>query len=251
VALAAVVLDLDDTLFDHSTAALTGLRAWVQSLDRSSTPELEQAWMAAEQRHFRTWREGEISFDEQRRRRLRDVLPLLQLPVGDDTELDALFTAGFLRAYQQAWTVFDDVEAALDDLHAAGLRTAVLTNGTRQQQNAKIEAIGLAGRLGPVFTAEEIGVTKPRPQAFLRVCQQLGVAPEDTLYVGDDHEVDVLGARAAGLRAVHLDRSGTGPVEEEARITSLRELATHLIDNSKFDDVISQDIGDSSASRYW
>jgi putative hydrolase of the HAD superfamily len=226
-----VVLDLDDTLFDHSSAALIGLRAWVQSLGQRSTPELEDAWMAAEQRHFRSWREGEISFDEQRRRRLRDVLPLLQLPVGDDAELDALFADGFLRAYQQAWTVFDDVEETLDALHAAGLRTAVLTNGTRDQQNAKIEAIGLAGRLGPVFTAEELGVAKPHPQAFLRVCQQLAVAPEDTLYVGDDHEVDVLGARAAGLRAVHLDRTATGPLDEGARITSLRELATHLLDD--------------------
>ncbi|WP_432542918.1 HAD family hydrolase [Kineococcus sp. SYSU DK002] len=233
MALAAVVLDLDDTLFDHSTAALSGLRAWVQSLDRDSSPELEDAWIAAERRHFRSWREGEISFDEQRRRRLREILPLLQLPVGDDAELDALFTDGFLRAYQQAWTVFDDVEKALDDLHAAGLRTAVLTNGTREQQNAKIEAIGLTGRLGPVFTAEELGVAKPRPQAFLRVCEQLEVAPDQTLYVGDDHEVDVLGARAAGLRAVHLDRTASGPEEEEARITSLRELAVHLLDDSE------------------
>jgi putative hydrolase of the HAD superfamily len=232
VALAAVVLDLDDTLFDHSTAALSGLRTWVRSLGRSSTPELEEAWRAAEQRHFRSWREGEISFAEQRRRRLRDVLPLLQLPVGGDADLDALFAQGFLRAYRQAWTVFDDVEGALQDLHAAGLRTAVLTNGTREQQNAKIEAVGLTGRLGPVFTAEELGVAKPRPQAFLHVCRHLGVAPGQTLYVGDDHEVDVLGARAAGLRAVHLDRTGVGPREEEARITSLRELAAHLLDDS-------------------
>lgn len=233
VALAAVVLDLDDTLFDHSTAALSGLRAWVRSLGRRSTPELEAAWMTAEQQHFRSWREGEISFDEQRRRRLRDVLPLLQLPIGDDADLDALFADGYLRAYQQAWTVFDDVEEALEVLHACGLRTAVLTNGTREQQNAKIEAIGLAGRLGPVFTAEELGVAKPRPQAFLRVCEQLEVAPEQTLYVGDDHEVDVLGARAAGLRAVHLDRTAAGPMAEEARITSLRELRDHLVDKPK------------------
>ena len=226
--LAAVVFDLDDTLFDHSTATRSGLRTWARSLGRTSTPELEEAWRAAEQRHFASWRDGRISFDEQRRRRLRDVLPLLRLPVGDDAELDDLFTTGFLTAYQQAWTGFDDVDAALQAVQEAGLRTAVLTNGTRQQQNAKIEAIGLSGRLGPVFTAEELGVAKPRPQAFLRVCEHLGVAPEQTLYVGDDHSVDVLGARAAGLRAVHLDRAGTAAVEEEVRITSLLQLAAHV-----------------------
>ena len=228
MALAAVVFDLDDTLLDHSTATLSGLRTWVRSLGRTSTPELESAWTAAEQRHFASWRDGRISFAEQRRRRLREVLPLLQLPVGGDAELDALFTDGFLAAYQQAWKVFDDVDAALQAVHAAGLRTAVLTNGTRRQQNAKIEAIGLTGRLGPVLTAEELGVAKPRPQAFSRVCEHLRVAPHQALHVGDDHTVDVLGARAAGLRAVHLDRTGTAAVLEGSRITSLHQLAAHL-----------------------
>ena len=228
--LTAVLLDLDGTLFDHATAALQGQRAWFDALGRRSTPALEAAWTVAEQRHFRSWREGEISFDEQRRRRLREVLPLLGLPVGDDSELDLLFAQGYLRAYRDAWCAFDDVEPALRAIHAAGLRTAVLTNGTREQQNAKIDALGLTGRLGPVVTSEELGVAKPRPEAFLRVCDRLGVRPHDTLYVGDDHAVDVLAARAAGLRAVHLDRTGAGPSCETARMGSLRELAAHLAD---------------------
>jgi len=163
--LTAVLLDLDGTLFDHATAALQGQRAWFDALGRRSTPALEAAWTVAEQRHFRSWREGEISFDEQRRRRLREVLPLLGLPVGDDSELDLLFTQGYLRAYRDAWCAFDDVEPALRAIHAAGLRTAVLTNGTREQQNAKIDALGLTGRLGPVVTSEELGVASldPRP----------------------------------------------------------------------------------------
>ena len=79
-----------------------------------------------------------------------------------------------------------------------------------------------------MFTAERLGVAKPRPAAFLRVCEALGLAPAQVLYVGDEHEVDVLGARAAGLRAVHLDRHGTGPADEVERITDLRDLVHHL-----------------------
>ena len=69
---------------------------------------------------------------------------------------------------------------------------------------------------------------EPRAAAFTAVCDLLGTAPERTLDVGDDHEADVLGARAAGLRAVHLDRTGTGPAGEAARLTSLLELGAHL-----------------------
>ncbi|GAB7191498.1 HAD family hydrolase [Kineococcus sp. NUM-3379] len=226
--LRAAIFDLDGTLFDHPAAARAGLRAWTASLGAVATPELETAWFAAEEEHFRSWREGRISFAEQRRRRLRAFLPLLGRPVGADDDLDALFADGFLRAYRNAWCGYGDVEAALDAVHHAGLLTAVLTNGTREQQNAKVAAIGLTGRLGPVVTAEEIGVAKPAPAAFTAVCERLGVAPHEALYVGDDHEVDVLAARAAGLRAVHLDREDTGPHDEPHRISTLLELARHL-----------------------
>lgn len=48
------------------------------------------------------------------------------------------------------------------------------------------------------------------------------------LYVRDDHELDVVGARAAGLRAVHLDRRGAGPAGAGDRIASPHELTAHL-----------------------
>jgi putative hydrolase of the HAD superfamily len=48
------------------------------------------------------------------------------------------------------------------------------------------------------------------------------------LYVGDDYEVDVLAARAAGLGAVYLDRVGTRPMTEHNRITTLAELLPYV-----------------------
>ncbi len=48
--------------------------------------------------------------------------------------------------------------------------------------------------------------------------------PADVLYVGDEHEIDVVGARSAGLHAVLLDRTGDGPPAETSVIRSLAEL---------------------------
>jgi putative hydrolase of the HAD superfamily len=224
----AVVFDLDGTLFDHWSSARRGLSEWLAGLDVVLTKELASAWFEAEELHVADWREGLVSWAEQRRRRLRDFLPLIGLPVGTDDDLDEVFVAGYLKAYERAWVGYDDVDAALDALHDFGVVIAMLTNGAQEQQEAKLARLGLLGRTGQVFTAEGLGVAKPNPRAFHLVCAHLALSPEQVLYVGDDYEVDVLAARAAGLRAVHLDRVGTGPMTEHNRIATLAELLPYV-----------------------
>ena len=121
--------------------------------------------------------------------------------------------------------MFDDVEQALAAIDRAGLQTAVLTNGTVEQQNDKLTRVGLAGRVGPVYTAEELGAAKPAADAYLAACRRWGLPPSMVLHVGDRYDLDVQAARDAGLRAVHLDRKNEGLANEHGRIASLRELA--------------------------
>ena len=225
--LRVVIFDLDGTLVDHATAVTAALHRWLPTLGHIASDELIVAWLAAEERHFPAWRARRISFAEQRRRRLRDFLPLLDISPGNDQWLDDVF-AGYLRWYEASWTKFDDVDDAIEALTEAGLRTAVLSNGTVDQQNAKIAAVGLSGRVGPVFTAEALGAAKPNSASYLMVCDELGVRPSQALHVGDLYDLDVLAPRAAGLRALHLDRADRGPHDESQRITSLRQLGQHL-----------------------
>jgi putative hydrolase of the HAD superfamily len=221
----AVLLDLDGVLIDHRTAARDAVRAW---LGDRATPAVETAWFAAQDRRLAEWRRGEATWQEQRRARLRDVLPLLGEEPGSDAELDALFASGYAAAYARSWRAFPDAAPALEALGAAGLRPAVLTNGAEDVQARKLEVTGLRDLVGDVVTAEALGVAKPAPAAFLGACERLGLDPATTLYVGDEHEVDVLGARAAGLHAVLLDRDGDAPPEERAVIRSLAELPALL-----------------------
>jgi putative hydrolase of the HAD superfamily len=62
-----------------------------------------------------------------------------------------------------------------------------------------------------VFVSCEIGKRKPEPEAFQAVAAAIGVLPQRILFF-DDSPVNVEGARAAGLRAVHV--RGPGDVEE-------------------------------------
>jgi putative hydrolase of the HAD superfamily len=224
VDLRGVLLDLDGTLIDHDGAVVDALRGWLPTLGVSAGVDVVELWFLLEERHLASWRERRISFPEQRRRRLRDFLPAVGVAFADDEDnLDNLF-AGYLGWYEHSWRVFDDVEDSLTAIRRAGMQTAVLTNGTVKQQNDKLARTGLAGRVGPVFTAEELGAAKPAAEAYLAACQRWGLPPEAVLHVGDRYDLDVRAARKAGLRAVHLNRSGELVPGGRARIASLREL---------------------------
>ena len=163
----AVVLDLDGTLLDHRGSARRALGEWLPALGVEPTDALATAWFEAEGVHHAAWARGEVSFAEQRRRRLRRFLPLIGRPVGDDADLDAVF-AGYVGAYERAWAAYPDAADALAALRDAGLATAVLTNGTVEQQRAKLRACGLGGLVSPLLTSEELGAAKPDPAATAR-----------------------------------------------------------------------------------
>jgi putative hydrolase of the HAD superfamily len=213
-----VLFDLDGTLVDHEGAVDDALRLWLPTLGVAAGPGVIALWHEVQERHLVAWRERSITFAEQRRRRLRDFLPAVGVPY-EEPALDVVFE-GYLRAYEDSWRAFDDVAGALADLAALDLPTAVLTNGTTEQQNDKLRRTGLAGRVGPVWTVEDLGVAKPDPEAFRLACERWGLPPSQVLSVGDRHDLDVRPARSAGLAAVLIDRRAAGP----DRITSLRDL---------------------------
>jgi putative hydrolase of the HAD superfamily len=58
-----------------------------------------------------------------------------------------------------------------------------------------------------VTTSEEVGVEKPDPAIFLKAMGKSGLEPKRCVYVGDVPEIDILGARNAGMTQVWLDRN--------------------------------------------
>lgn len=222
--LACVLFDLDGTLVDQEGAAVAALHAWLPSygLSADDIQALIPLWFELEQRHYPTWLAGEITFQEQRRRRLQDFMPAVSTTIRLD-QPDTLF-AEYLACYKAAWTAFDDAAPALQRVAAAGLQVAVLTNGDQAQQTAKLRATGLLALSGPVFASSALPAGKPDRRAYFEACRRLRLTPGQVLMVGDNYELDVVPARAAGLAAVHLDRSLVGPAATGDPIGSLHDL---------------------------
>lgn len=120
---------------------------------------------------------------------------------------------------------FEDAIPILEELHAKGMRMAVLSNWD-QSLHRVLAAHGLTHFFEFVFASLEWGPEKPDPALFRIVESQLGVAPQEILHVGDDPLDDLQGAATAGWRGLLVDR-GLGS-SDPPRIASLKEVA-HLL----------------------
>jgi FMN hydrolase / 5-amino-6-(5-phospho-D-ribitylamino)uracil phosphatase len=78
-----------------------------------------------------------------------------------------------------------------------------LTNG-----NADLDRIGIREHFAHHVSARDTGTPKPDARIFLAAAERLGVAPAEVLHVGDDPELDVVGARDAGMRTAWINRAG-------------------------------------------
>lgn len=103
------------------------------------------------------------------------------------------------------WRLVAGATDALAELHAAGVRQAVLSNHVPELPDL-VEALGLGGFFDRVFTSAAIGWEKPHPQIFAHALEELG-HPSDVWLVGDNPVADVQGATAAGIRAVLVEGS--------------------------------------------
>lgn len=212
----ALLLDLDGTLLDHRAAADAGIAGWVTTLlpAERHPADLVMRWTALEEHHVSRAERGEITWQEQRRDRLRDLFGLLDLDVPvHPADLDEHF-AHFLRHYEDAWRPYDDVVPAFVGWREAGVRTAVLTNGVAEQQWRKLRALGVDQHVEFVVALDDLGVGKPDPRVFAEACRRFGVSPDQVVYVGDDVARDAVGASACGLTGVWLDRFGSAPPPE-------------------------------------
>jgi len=95
----------------------------------------------------------------------------------------------------------DGMPALLDDLHAEGARTGVVSSKKTETVRLGLRAVRLDDRIDVIAGQEHTELHKPDPAPLLYAAAQLGVAPDQCVYVGDA-VVDVEAARAAGMGAV-------------------------------------------------
>lgn len=124
-------------------------------------------------------------------------------------ELGVADPDAFIDAEHEVWrpahTILASAQALLESLRSRGIRTGLVANSWPDPARVlrrDLEVFGLAPLLDVTVFSEEAGVRKPAAEIFLRACAELGVEPNDTMFVGDKLEDDVQGAADVGMTTV-------------------------------------------------
>ena len=156
-------------------------------------------------------------------------LVLAEARVSRSAATEAAFAE--LREYHARRNLWESVPAevvpCLRRFRADGLCLVVVSNSNGTLRD-HLRRLDLHRYVDVVLDSFDEGVEKPDPRLFAVGLERSGARPEATLHVGDFYEIDVVGARAAGLRAVLLDAAGLYPEADCPRVQSLTELAQRL-----------------------
>jgi putative hydrolase of the HAD superfamily len=121
-------------------------------------------------------------------------------PVTDD-ELDRFLAAEY-AAWQPGHHLAPTTPVLLEALRDRGLKTGLISNGFDPPDlvRAELARLGVAQLLDVIVMSGDVGVRKPDPAIFRYALEQLGVAPEHALMVGDSVPNDIAGAKAIGMK---------------------------------------------------
>jgi HAD superfamily hydrolase (TIGR01549 family) len=234
----AVLFDLDDTLFDHrhcARAALEALRTTHACFAAISATEFERTHgQLLDDLHARVLA-GEIGLDDARVERFRRLFLAAGVEVSSDLARTA--AAEYRRCYLRSWRT---VEGAAPLLAALSERVpiGIVSNNLVAEQVEKIRHCGFEPYLKAIVISEEVGAAKPDPAIFRIAMERLSSDPRDTVMIGDSWPADIVGARAAGIRAIWFNRTSEAAPDPDAAIPELHSF-------SPIDDVLATILGAS------
>jgi len=212
MALRAVFFDVGGTLLEVSPSVGSVYAEVLGRFGRKLHPgRLQDGFVGGWRRATRQRPPGQDRFSAEPggsrgfwRRQLDHTLDEHGEPAIQDDEFDAVM-AEFGRSAR--YRLFPEVDGVLAAVAGAGLELGVISNWDERLPGL-LAGLGISERFSVTIVSGIERIEKPATELFALACERADVSPGEALHVGDDREADYDGARAAGLEALLVDRSG-------------------------------------------
>ena len=132
-----------------------------------------------------------------------------------------------LMSLYKTLDAFPEVSATLEQLKSAGLKTAILSNGSPEMLLSAVRSTGIAHLLDAVLSVEEAGIYKPHPSVYKIAVDSLSLTAQAICFVSSN-AWDAHGASAFGLKVAWCNRYGQGreflPGTPNVEVSTLAEI---------------------------
>ncbi len=156
-----------------------------------------------------------------------EVIVLEEAGFDDVPEETAFAIIQKLHQAKKKLVFYDDVLPAFDELRHKDIKLGLITNA--EQNQAPFEELGLYDHLDYIITSPDEGLGKPAPHIFWAALRKAGVKASEAIHVGDQYDIDIVGAQGVGIKALLLDRNNIlEEIDDCPKINSLIEIVKYL-----------------------
>lgn len=213
----AVLFDLDETLFDR----IGSLRDFLADQHRR-----HERLQTAERSRFV---ERFLELDNRGIVAKSVVYPRLLRDLGiTEPALPTVLLAEYEGDFHRHARPFTGLEPLTIGLAERGLPVGIVTNGRTNGQTRTLSALKLDQTMQTCLISESEGVRKPDPAIFHRAAERLGVKSPDCVFVGDNPNADILGARRVGMKTIWFPNGAAWPSgrsdRPDAEVSSLVQI---------------------------
>jgi len=203
-----VAFDLDDCLFDS-----TGLskRARIKGIDAMLNLGLKIKRKKAIKILMEIVEEYGSNFSKHYNyfiRRLNQVYDQFDISFNMKYKLISAAVMAYHKEKIDSIKLYNDVVPTLRKLIDKDIRTAIITDGIPIKQWEKILRLDIDELIEMVIISDQIGVRKPNPWLFEFCLNQFGVKGEETIYIGDRIERDIVPAKKNSINSIYIHRGG-------------------------------------------
>ena len=203
-----IFFDLDRTLWDFDAAAEVAFERIyekynLKELGIPSAHEFHEVYHPLNEKLWELYRANLITKDDLNRTRFLKPLEhygIHNVDLADHLSEDYVYwSPRIVRLVPGTMELLDYLKPKYH-LH-------LITNGFQEVQHTKLSGSGMEPYFETLTVSEEVGVKKPNPEIFQYALMKAGANPEESLMIGDEMDVDIDGARAAGMDQVFFNPS--------------------------------------------
>ncbi|MBL1281191.1 MAG: YjjG family noncanonical pyrimidine nucleotidase [Fluviicola sp.] len=221
-----IFFDLDHTLWDFEKNSEAALRILFEELELGNhLPSFQRFHTKYKKVNAKLWHlygKGKLEKSVLRVKRFSDTFANFDIK---NKELAEHLAKRYVEVSPYQTNLFPDAISVLEELKSNGHQLHIITNGFKEVQYIKLSESKMIDFFDVILCSEEVGKNKPAKEVFHEALSRANAKAEESIMIGDDFHVDVIGAENCGIKGVLFDphsrqKSGT----HEWHIQKLNEI---------------------------